>query len=188
MGLYNGDTMRNAWDANKDEEGNLYHHPTQKGIFKKCIDLFCRKPLHDIKHEPSSNGSERWLEAYIIRLAKQHNKYQNPFELPGVNERYRFLDSQRNFESDVNGPPRNLDCLLFQQENRSLVVIELKANGRERAKAITELDHYTKKISKIKDEISSVFNLGGVSAIEGYIVWPGDDIYQKEKLTFETGG
>lgn len=188
MALYNKEIVEKARLANQTEKGNVYHHPTQTHVIKKCIDLSCRKPLHDIKNKPKSDGSEKWLEAYVIQLAKHSNQYQSPFQLTGVSNLYYFLDSQRNFESDINSPSRPLDCLLFEPETHNLVVIELKADRKQRKTAIDELKHYTKKIFEIKDEIADVFNLGIVSAVEGYIVWPGDDMYRGTPLPLEDWG
>jgi hypothetical protein len=184
MRLYNKEVVRKAWEANKSEAGNVYHHPTQKSTIKKCICLSCRKPLHDVRNKPESDGSEKWLEAYVIQLAKQSNNYQHPFQMTGVTSGYYFLDSQRNFKSDINSHARPLDCLLYEHETHNLVVVELKADRRQRQKAIKELNYYTDKVFEIKDEISDVFKLDRIHAVEGYVVWPGDDKFRDNTLDF----
>ena len=81
-----------------------------------------------------------------------------------------------------------MDCLLFEPETHNLVVVELKADRKQRITAINELKHYTKKIFEIKNEIASIFKLGMISAVEGYIVWPGDDKYRDKPLDFDGWG
>lgn len=188
MELYNKEIVKKARLANLAEKGCVYHHPTEKDVVKKCIDLSCRKPLHDIENRPESDGSEKWLEAYVIQLAKHSNQYKSPFQLTGVESHYYFLDSQRNFKRDINSHARPLDCLLFEPETHNIVVLELKADRNQRMIAIEELAQYTKNIFDIKDEIAEVFNLGEVSAVEGYIVWPGDDKYRGRPLDFDGWG
>ena len=188
MALYTREIIEQAWEANRKEKRCVYHHATQEKVIEKCIDLLCRKPLHDIKNKPQSDSSEKWLEAYIIQLAKHSNQYQDPFQLPGVPNCYYFLDSQRNFEKYDGNSARPLDCLLFEPETSNLIVLELKADRLQREIAIEELDYYTKKVLEIKNEIADVFGLGSISGVEGYIVWPGDDRRGNELLKLGNWG
>lgn len=189
MGLYNCKIVRKARADNAAEERNEYHHPTESDVIHKNIDLTCQKPMCEINEPFKSNGYEKWLEAYVIQLAKRSNKYQSPFQLTGVPNYFLFLDSQRNFRQDTSNYARPLDCLFFEPDSHHLVVIELKATRKERGKAITELNHYTQEILEIKEEIASVFGLDEISGVEGYVVWPGDDRrYGKEPMDFGDWG
>ena len=72
--------VRQAREANREESDNVYHHPREDKVVKKCIDLSCRKPLtneHKPNNQPKSGSPEKWLEAYIIQLAKRSNNYRN---------------------------------------------------------------------------------------------------------------
>ena len=71
----------------------VYYHPTENGILRKCIDLSCHKPLtkvHTFENKPGSSSSEKWLEAYIIKLAKRKDNYKEPFKL--VDEEHNLVD------------------------------------------------------------------------------------------------
>jgi hypothetical protein len=78
--------------------------------------------LPNIENEPKFDSREKWLEAYIIELAKHSNQYQDPLQLPGASNRYHFLDSQRNFKRDINNKARPLDCLHFQKYRDSNLI------------------------------------------------------------------
>lgn len=45
-----------AIELNRDEPGDIYHHPSEKAIVPKCIDLYCHKPLHEIGNKPKSDS------------------------------------------------------------------------------------------------------------------------------------
>jgi hypothetical protein len=168
---------------NKSEKGDWYHHPTEKDIKEKCIDLSCIKPLHERNNEPKgkNTSAEKWLEAYVIQLAKRERNYDGLFDLAG--KKYRFLYSQFTFRSTDKHGPRFLDCLLFDPESNHLVIIELKAD-RALKKAVDELDYYAHKLDEIKDELIDIFELNGIPAIEGYIVWPRNDKGHNAKYDF----
>ena len=182
------ENVHKAWEDNRKEIHNVYHHPKENGIVNKCIDLSCHKPLHDVRNEPKekSDSSEKWLEAYIIQLAKRSDNYKATFELAG--REYRFLYSQLQFRSMEKHNPRPLDCLLYEPTTNSLVVIELKAE-RVLKCAVKELDYYAVNVSKIKNELAHVFDdVDGVSTVEGYIVWPGKDNADNNRHNFGRWG
>lgn len=177
--------VRQAWEANREESDNVYHHPREKKVVKKCIDLSCRKPLteeHKPSNKPESGSPEKWLEAYIIQLAKRSNNYRKMFELAGGH--YHFLYSQLNFRETASSKARPLDCLLYEPATHNLVVVELKATRKQRNDAIKELDYYAKEVLKIKDDLREIFGLEGVRGVEGYVVWPGDDKFRNKTLSF----
>jgi hypothetical protein len=179
--------VHDAWEKNKAEQGDLYHHPTEKGIIVKNIDLSSGKPLHGIHNEPEgkNTSAEKWLEAYIIQKAKHSNNYEESFELAG--SKYRFLYSQLNFRSEGKNGSRPLDCLLFEPASCRFIIIELKIK-RELKKAISELDYYAYKVDEIKNELMRVFELKGIPTIEGYIVWPANDRADNSKHDFGRWG
>lgn len=179
--------IHEAWKANRNEIGDVYHHPTENGIVEKCIDLSCRKPLHAIGSEPNSDSSERWLEAYIIQLAKHSNNYREPFNLSGIENKYKFLASQMKFESYEDSPARPLDCLLYDVSTNHLIIMELKANRALRT-AVKELNYYAGEVIKIKNGLVLVFDLNNVSAVEGYIVWPENENADNSKKEFGRWG
>ena len=111
--------VRLTLELNKDKTGDIYHHPSEKRIVRKCIDLSCQKPLHAIGNEPKSFSEEKWLEAYLIRKAKENN-----WILQLANRKFRFLYSQLNFRATGSKPPRPLDLLLYEQETNHLTVME----------------------------------------------------------------
>jgi hypothetical protein len=175
-------------EANKKETNNVFHHPTTNGVVQKCIDLSCNKPLtkiHTSEHKPKSNSPERWLEAYVIQQAKQSNNYEGVFKLAGNN--YRFLYSQLKFPSSGKDKARPLDCLLYEPKTRRLVILELKAE-RVLKFAVNELDYYASQVNKIRNKLASIFTLDGVSAVEGYIVWPGNKKGDNSKFDFGEWG
>lgn len=178
------ENVRKAWEANKKEANNIFHHPTTNGVVQKCIDLSCNKPLtkiHTGENKPRSNSPERWLEAYVIQQAKQSKNYKGMFELAGNN--YRFLYSQLKFPSVGKSEARPLDCLLYEPKTRRLVIIELKAERTLKC-AVKELDYYAVKVNEIGNKLTCMFTLDGVSAVEGYIVWPGNKKADNSKLDF----
>lgn len=165
--------VHDAWEANRNETDDVYHHPTTNGVVRKCIDLSCNKPLtkaHSSANKPKSESPERWLEAYVIQQAKRSNNYTGTFALASNN--YRFLYAQLKFPRKGNNQARPLDCLLYEPETRHLVILELKAE-RVLKLALEELDYYAHRILEIKGELTRVFDLEEVTAIEGFIVWPG---------------
>lgn len=203
MDLYFDEKFKNnvikAWKSNKSELNDIYHHPTTSRIVKKCIDLSCNKPLtriHDTKIK--SISPERWLEAYIIQLAKQNDNYKIPFNLItknnnpasnyNTNEEYLLLYSQLKFPKDERNRARPLDCLLYNPHANNLVIMELKADRNQRTKAIEELNDYSQKVYGIVEAFSAIFNLGKIHGIEGYIIWPGDNKYRNENLDFNGWG
>lgn len=183
---FSKDNILKAHKQNRSAQGDvdLYYHPTEKSIRVKSIDLLCKKPLTDEKVDASKikkGSTEKWLEAYIIQLAKRSNNYQDPFEL--ANSYYYFLYSQLNFRKVTNEKGAHpLDCLLFEPSNNHFVVLELKteANMAVLKTAVEELNRYTKKISELKNELKDVltgiYELGGALAVEGYLVWPKNDL------------
>ena len=188
-----------ARDLNREEGGDVYHHPTENGLVKKCIDLSCKKPLtrvHTSSNKPKSGSSERWLEAYIIQLAKLSDNYKKPFKL--VDKEHNLVDqaemsccflySQLKFGKTEDDGARPLDCLLYEPSTSHLIILELKATRKERGKAIGELEYYAKKVYQDKDELAEIFGYsGGVKAVEGYIVWPGNDKFNN-KTPLDFGG
>jgi hypothetical protein len=183
------EVVKKAWKKNWEETDNIYHHPREKDVIDKCIVLSCRKPLtkkHEPEDEPQSCSSEKWLEAYIIQLAKRSNNYKHTFELAGNS--YRFLYSQLNFRKMGKNGARPLDCLLYEPATHNLVIVELKATRQQRDKAIKELDYYSVEVLKIKDELGEIFDLDSVRGIKGYVVWPGDDKFRNKTLDFGDWG
>ena len=190
------ENIHKAWEANKKEVDNVYHHPTTNGTVKKCIDLSCNKPLtkvHTSENKPKSNSPERWLEAYIIQLAKQSNNYKEPFELVDKEHNLvavtelncRFLYSQLKFRRTEDSGARPLDCLLYEPATHHLIIAELKATREERSKAIEELDYYAEKIYGNKDELAKIFPfIDNVIDVEGYIVWPENKRNANIELNF----
>jgi hypothetical protein len=179
------ETIHRAWEKNLNEAGNFYYHPLKTNIIKKCIDLRCRKPLceRELTHERGS--SEKWLEAYIIQLAKRRNHYQDTLELAGDN--YRFLFSQLMVPVARKKTDCPLDCLLYNPETGNLVVLELKAT-RALTKAVTELDDYTAPIRDAKNDIARVFDLKHMPKVEGYIVWPESKDEKVQNRTYDLSG
>lgn len=169
--------VRDAIKLNKIESGDVYYHPSEKRIIKKCIDLSCQKPLHDAdnKHPKSSWSEEKWLEAHLIRKAMKNNR-----ELELAGRKYHFLYSQLNFRGK---PPRPLDLLLYEPAVHHLVIMELKVR-RELGRAKEELDDYSKKVSSLKEEVAEVFGLGIISGVRGYIVWPRNKRADNNKHDF----
>ena len=143
--------VKDAIELNRVEKAEVYHHPSEKKIVRKCIDLSCQKPLHDAsgEHPKSSMSEEKWLEAYLIRKAMKNNRM---LELAA--REYYFLYSQLNFRGK---PPRPLDLLLYEPRMHHLVIVELKVK-RELGRAIEELDDYSKKVSNLKEEFTEVFD------------------------------
>ena len=167
-----------AIKLNRNETDNVYHHPTESRIVKKCLDLSCKKPLHAVGNIPQLPSEEKWLEAYLIHRAKRNN-----WVLELANKRFRFLYSQLNFRGTVSERPRPLDLLLYEQETHHLIVVELKVK-RELGVAKKELGYYCEQVSSLKDEIAGVFDLGKVSGVRGYIVWPGNERADNNKHDF----
>jgi len=199
--MLNKKIINEAWEANYRELEDVYHHPTTKRIIKKCINLSCKKPLtktHTTNIEIKSKSQERWLEAYIIQLAKQNNNYKTPFTLITknnnpvsnykTNEEYIFLYSQLKFPEDKYNKARPLDCLLYNPNTNNLVIMELKADRNQRTTAINELNYYSQKVCEIAEAFADIFNLSKINGIEGYIVWPGDNKHKNENLYFDGWG
>jgi len=174
--------VRRAIELNRGEPGDIYHHPSEQKIVRKCIDLSCRKPLHAIGNEPTSNSEEKWLEAYLIRKAKR-----NGWVLDLTGRRFRFLYSQLNFRGTESERPRPLDLLLYESDTGNLVVMELKAK-RELVRAKKELDYYSEQVGKHSEEIATVFSLGKIQGVSGYIIWPQNERDKNTKHLFDPYG
>ena len=127
----------------------------------------------------------RWLEAYVIQQAKRRDNYNGTFALAGNN--YRFLYSQLKLPHTEKNRARPLDCLLYESETRHLVILELKAE-RVLKPALEELDYYAPRVLEIKEELTRVFNLEEVTAVEGFIVWPGKKRGDKSKYDLNDWG
>jgi hypothetical protein len=164
--------VRVALELNANELRDVYHHPSEKRIVEKCIDLSCRKPLHDAggEHPKSSSSEEKWLEAYLIRKAKR-----NDWILELANKRFQFLYSQLNFRGSVTTNPRPLDLLLYELDTCSLVIFELKVKRRLKEAKEKELKYYMERVGEIKHEIADVFHLTKILGVQGYIVWPRNE-------------
>ena len=149
---------------------NIYYHPTEGGVVPKCIDIICKKPLHDAGDpHPTSSSPEKWLEAYLIRKAKANHWI---LELDG--HELQFLYSQLQFRGTGSDNPRPLDLLLFERDTGCLVVMELKVN-RALTTAKRELCYYCKRLndSMIQAGLKDIFSLGEtIRGVKGYIVWP----------------
>lgn len=171
-----------AWKLNMTEMRDIYHHPASQRIVRKCIDLSCQKPLHEMNgSHPTGNSTspEKWLEAYLIQQAKKNEWI---LELDGTE--YRLLFSQLNFKSEGGGKhARPLDLLLYEQDASRLVVLELKA-VRQLDKAKEELKEYIGKVRKCQGEIIDIFKLGAVRDVVGYIVWPKNIMGHNESHVF----
>lgn len=175
--LINKKLVKTARLQNESNPVTTYSHPTSTRIRNKCIDLSCKKPLHDVKvkcfTESSSDSSvERWLEAYLIQKARKHDW---KITLAGCN--YQFLYSQLKFRLDkTTGKVPTLDLLLYEPKNRHLVVIELKRAKSKSSKSTAEAElvaYLTRlKTDKIKRELEDAFGLGNIGDVKGYIVWP----------------
>jgi len=177
--------VRLALEKNRNELGDVYHHPRENKIVRKCINLSCQKPLHDAgcEHPKSSSSEEKWLEAYLIPKAKRNN-----WVLELVNKRYQFLYSQLNFRGTQSSKPRPLDLLLFEPDSSGLVILELKAKRHLKEAKEKELEYYVERVSEIKHEIEDVFHLPGISGIMGYIVWPKNERARNDKHDFSSFG
>ena len=173
--------VRDAVELNNTAVGDVYYHPSEKKVVKKCIDLSCQKPLHDANndHPKSSRSEEKWLEAYLIRKAMRNNR-----ELELAGRKYLFLYSQLNFRGK---PPRPLDLLLFEAGLHHLVIMELKVN-RELGRAKEELDDYSNKLISLKEEFTEVFGLVAISGVRSYIVWPRNERADNNKHDFGSCG
>lgn len=173
--------VHDAIDRNSNERSDVYHHPSEQRIVRKCINLACQKPLHAVNGDehPSSHSEERWLEAYLIYQAKK-----NDWVLRLVDGEYKLLFSQLKFRRTPTEKAQPLDLLVWDEKKRHLVVLELKAgkHGRRLKEAKVELDRYTKEINRIKHEIEDVFGLGDVRGVLGYIVWPSNPKGKKPNL------
>jgi hypothetical protein len=149
---------------------NIYYHPREGGVLAKCIDVSCKKPLHDAGDpHPASSSPEKWLEAYLIRKAKANHWI---LDLDG--HEFQFLYSQLQFRGTESDKPRPLDLLLFERDTACLVVMELKVN-RALTTAKRELCYYCGRLndSIIQSDLRDIFGLGKtIRGVKGYIVWP----------------
>lgn len=170
-----------ALKRNRSEMRDVYHHPSEKRIVEKCIDLSCQKPLHDASggHPKSSSSEEKWLEAYLIRKAKR-----NDWILELANKRFQFLYSQLNFRSTQTTNPRPLDLLLYEPGTYSLVILELKVERRLKEAKEKELKYYAERVSEIKHEIAGVFHLTKILGVRSYIVWPRNERANNDRHDF----
>jgi len=150
--------------------GNIYYHPREGGVLAKCIDISCKKPLHDAGNtHPASSSPEKWLEAYLIRKAKANHWI---LDLDG--HEFQFLYSQLQFRGTESDKPRPLDLLLFERDTACLIVMELKVN-RALTTAKRELCYYCKRLndSMIQADLKEIFRLEkNIRGVKGFIVWP----------------
>lgn len=65
--------IKRAKELNDREKQDVYHHPTERGIVKRSIDLASPKPMAGAGSGPKSSSKERWIEAYLIQEAKQNS-------------------------------------------------------------------------------------------------------------------
>jgi hypothetical protein len=172
--LFKGDLSDHVKEALKKNaestSGTIYYHPTEGGIVPKCIDITCKKPLHDARGpHPASRSPEKWLEAHLIRKAKA-----NHWMLDLSDHEFQFLYSQLQFRGTESEKPRPLDFLLFERDSGCLVVLELKVN-RALATAKRELCYYCSQLSDsiLQSDLKEIFSLGhNIKGVKGYIVWP----------------
>jgi hypothetical protein len=156
---------------------DFYFHPQQSGneIVVKTIDLFLVNPLCKFNNEPQGNRwEERWIEAYLINRAKENN-----WRLEIDGKTYRFLASQFTFQKrpEWDGP-KHVDLLLYDQD-KNLVILEIKADSASFPTAIKELQSYNKELKRlfIEDEDEKAgalkaYDLEVVKDVIGYIVYP----------------
>ena len=174
--LFNEKLMKHIRDARKlnnepeSKDNDIYYHPTESRVVKKSLDLTSPKPMGRFRgREPKSSSEERWLEAYLIRKAKR-----NDWMLQSGNKQYRLLYSQLKCrrEDETQGEKhRALDLLLYDEEDKNLVILELKSI-RQLKKAKEELDYYERKVNECKNGLIKAFGLDEIRGIVSYIVWP----------------
>lgn len=176
--LINKNLVVKARLENETNPVTTYSHPTSTCIKKKCIDLSCKKPLHEVKVKcPTESSSvERWLEAYLIQEARK-----NGWRITIAGCNYKFLYSQLKFRKDkTTGKVPTLDLLLYEPKNSHLVVIELKGakSQSSKSKAKTELIAYLNRLKadKIRCELKDAFDLGNIVDVKGYIAWPKEKV------------
>jgi len=91
-------------------------------------------------------------------------------------KQYRLLCSELDFgkrRSRANNGHGSLDLLMYDEDTRNLVVLELKSK-RDLARAKEELDAYCEAIRERKDEIKKAFDLDGIGGLAGYVVAPAN--------------
>jgi len=161
---------------------DLYFHPKKSGneIVVKTIDLCSINPLCKANNEPQGNKwRERWVEAYLIREAKN-----NCWELELAGRKYRFLASQFTFQRQPDSKKtKHVDLLLYDEQNKNLIALELKVDSRGFKKAMSEameeLVGYKEELIRLfigdedeKDGALEAYNLELVKDVVGYIVYP----------------
>jgi len=177
--------IQQAIELNNVETGKIYHHPTPTTIIEKTIDISSKNPLCGIDSVPrgEQNWGERWVEAYLINKAKN-----NGWKLDLAGKKYRFLASQLTFRRHPEWKgTKHVDLLLYDEKNKNLVVLELKADSDSFRTASQELTVYTEELKRLfiengdeKDGALKAFDLQVVEGIIGYIVCPKNenDLYK----------
>jgi hypothetical protein len=64
---------KRARELNDREKKDVYHHPTERGILKKSIDLASPKPMSRPDGAPEAPSRARWIDAYLILEARRNN-------------------------------------------------------------------------------------------------------------------
>jgi len=164
---------------------DLYFHPQEGGneIIIKVIDLNSTNPLCRFNSRPQGNKwEERWVEAYLIRQAKD-----NSWKLDLAGEKYKFLASQFTFRASPNlekggRKHRHVDLLLYDEEEGCLVVLELKKKAVVSSlDAKEELETFVNEIKRLIDKENIAFNKAFDLEVDkdadviGYIVCPKSD-------------
>ncbi len=173
--------IQHARELNRDNKisGDIYFHPQEgsKKIIVKTIDLAKPDTLFEVNSRSSgkSVGEEHWLEAYIISKSKKHN-----WEFSASDKTYSFLSSQLRFRTSPLLKSHVItDVLLYDDNNKNLVIWELKKN-RDINTAIEELNSYVEELKRLflKDEKENAlraFGLSKVIDVVGYVVCPQKD-------------
>ena len=174
------DLIRRARELNEDGKifGYIYFNPgkNQGKIKIKTIDLNSKTPLCEVNSRPSGQDwEERWVEAYLINRAKE-----NKWRLERDKKTYRFLASQFTFQRQHGWTgPKHVDLLLYDEQNKNLIVLELKADSQSFPTAKEELQSYGSELIRLfkvdEDEKAGALNaykLEEVKDVIGYIVYP----------------
>jgi len=169
--------IQKAIEFNNVETGKIYYHPTPTTIIEKTIDISSKNPLCGVNSVPKGkqNWGERWVEAYLINKAKN-----NGWKLDLAGKKCRFLASQFTFRRHPEWKgTKHVDLLLYDEKNRNLVVLELKADSESFPTALRELRTYIEELKRlfIEDEDEKggalkAYNLESVKDVIGYIVYP----------------
>ena len=168
-------------NQNKKISGDIYFHPTEKRVMVKSIDLGLPAPFNEVNSRHGARISEadrelrekRWLEAYLIKQAKN-----NDWKLKLVDKEYVFLLSQLRFGRGRKGEKqgKTLDLLLYDDERHYLLALGLK--GQVDASVLyaarSELRDYVARLEELVAAgfIARAFDSREVMGIDAYLVCP----------------